>query len=243
MIRKIKMSDVDQWLDELDSESPKVPNIQHPEELQRLLEQLAVSEHSPDLQQGQFWRVYAQAHATEKENCYNFLVHIFPAINAVDSDCEGLRATLQGEDGICWLTRNKVDHRSQIWFKNVKPGCYHVIADHDQLYASSVSKRAAAATPPKDDLLVSYLEDRRIRVNFMRLKKSGKTELTMSTEAEEYVNSTVQFAVGEISGTLILKPVGDEGFCRGTCNLDLDFNDIHKYVPFYSVTRPEKNDK
>ena len=244
MYRKVDVSDVCEWLDKFSNRPPKIPNISHPEELALLLGQLRVTDRFADLQQGHFWRVYAQSHPAKMENSFDILVHMFATGSGLSSDCQGLRVALQEKDGIYWLTPNQVNHHGQVWFKNVGPGCYHVVPDHAQLHADmrgTTARRAAAASQPEDDLRIFYPEDRRMRVDLMRLSKTGKTELTVSTQAEELANMKVEFVIGDVSGTLVLKPTSVKGFSRGTCELDLAFSDACRYVPQFLIAASEED--
>ena len=242
MYRKVDISDIRQWLEEFENRPPLIPNISHPEELASLLGQLAVTDRFPDMRKGQFWCVYAQSHPGKTENSFHVLVHMFVTSSETASDCQGLRIVLQDEDGIYWLTQSLVDHHGQVWFKDVGPGCYHMVPDHFQLHARSqgtASTRAAAASRLEEDLLVFHPEDRRIRVDLMPLSKTGKTELTVSTQVEELANKRIQFVFGDISGTLVLEPTGVKGFSRGTCKLELAFSDASRYVPRFSIAASE----
>ncbi|MHC4116593.1 MAG: hypothetical protein ACYSWO_03690 [Planctomycetota bacterium] len=246
MYRKVDISDIRQWLEEFENRPPRIPNVLHPEELELVLGQLAVTDQFPDMRRGQFWCVYAQTHPGKMKNSFDVLVHMFATGSEPSPDCQGLRVALQNEDGIYWLTQSLVDHHGQVWFKNVSPGCYHVVPDHVQLHArlqGTVSTRAAAASRLEEDLLIFYPEDRRIRVDLMRLSKTGKTELTVSTQMEELTNKRVQFVFGDISGTLVLKPTGVKAFSRGTCELELAFSDASRYVPRFSITTSENENE
>ena len=243
MHRKVDIADVRRWLDDYEPRPPRSPDIPYPEELASLLSQLAVTHQFPDMRQGHFWCVYAQCHPGAIANSFDVLVHVFAAKSEPSPDCQGLKVALREQDGIYWLTQGSVDHHGQIWFRNVSPGCYHVVPNRFQLHAHSqgtACTRVAAASTPEEDLLIFYLEDRRVRVDVMRLSESGKTELTVSTQAEALANAKVEFVLGDMSGMVLLLPTGVKGYYRGTRKLELAFSDACRYVPHFSITAPEK---
>jgi len=237
MYRKIDISDIRQWLEEFENRPPIIPNLSHPEELASLLGQLAVTDRFPDMRKGQFWCVYAQSHPGKTENSFDILVHMFATAFETASDCQGLRIALQDEDGIYWSTRSLVDHRGQVWFKNVKPGRYHGVPDHVQLYAGSqdTATDRLETESQKEDTMVFYPADRRIRV--VLSSKPGRTTVTVSTEAEDLSDSSIRFAIGETRGALNLKAIGSPGVWEATCELKETFSDAVKRGAQFNVIR------
>jgi len=213
--------------------------IPFPDELDRLLGAVRVTERTDDAEHGEFWSVYAHSFTDENSGRFSAVLRIEPRPDHAHVVTEGLRLALRSDDGICYLAADATDHRGQIWFRDLPPGRYCAVSDKTQLYSmgesSTLTCSRAAAASIQEDLLSFYAEDRRIRVHVERSSKTGRAVLTVCTGSQDLANTTVQFIIGGILGEMLLKPTGGPMQWESSRELGLRFSDAVDCVPCFSV--------
>jgi hypothetical protein len=229
-------------------DSPDVPreqrlNVPHRGELDRLLSELRVTESSADMRRGRFWCVYAQPCVREPErktasdNIVDILVHVVPLGGGEQVCVEGMRVTLTNEAGTVCYIQGRTDHRGQVCFPDVVPGCYHGALERRQFAAHGAAKEfpISVAASAKDEGFRRYaLPDRRLFIVLERGSR-GKAVLTIRTEDQSLADALVHYTVGSETGEVKLRAADSAGVWECWCDLEQTFEDAVRGEPGFEI--------
>jgi len=235
-----------EWLGGPDKPYEPDLNVPHCEELDRLLSELKVTEAHADLRRGRFWCVYAQPWIREPvqgkaiaDSTVDILIHVFPLGGGEQVCTEGLRVMLTNEAGTACYIQGRIDHRGQVWFPDVVPGCYLGVLYRRQL-ADLSHIDSVAASGADAGFRKYHLADCRLSVMLERGGK-GNGVLTVLTEERSLANAWVLYTFGKETGQVELKAAGRAGVWEGCCDLRQTFEDAVRGEPSFEL-RYKKSD-